>query len=678
MKTLRNQNPKKDRPKGHGYFNLQMPKLGPVKRAWIRWRNSEVARRLGRKGRRLTNLLDQHTAWSNERYHTLAATTAAETTVRHHLYEDAKSRHDNVDTVIAERLRILDQWRDQQTARIDETRDAQMQVLAEQKAVIEDAAQATRKRHEDLAAQLGTPPGSGRIGIRKWWTLPALLAIAMADWKGLAASLAVLGTNQGTASAMALGFAGVLMFIAHKCGVLIRQQGAKGAGIAVALSLIPMATLVGLSVLRAQYMSATMHMAVDGVGIGTFAAMMLCSYLAGVGIGYSGSVRDVAATVGYNRTLREEKEHQAKREALQAQKAAVQKQHQQAIEHLRLRYTDRWGDITQELPVEIAEVYEDRLRNWAHLSTAMKHVRLIAEAQLQRQTARAKRSFELAGGTFPDEEHQQIARAKSKADRPVHLGNGRRAKTLAAALILAVASSGCEMVQQQPDTAPSTHLVVLHDRSGSFGTGKTMYNDAELLQLMQIDTTAPEVFRGCIFEGSVIDGAYISTTVHDELPAADHGQNIFLRRGRVREFITGFRYSNLLHVAPGLQDASDVVSPLGDALGTLARSTAERRIALVVSDMIHCVDGSLCLLDTDTYRDLTDDPHAVVEALEAIAPLPPTLDGIEVIILTDVQDSGQSVMMQHITRFWKNLLLDRGAKTVTVRRNLPQVWKQNL
>lgn len=659
--------PPGDQAQGHGYFVLNLPKEGPLRRAWNRWRTVRKTKRTARKGKPMDPMVDHVSAKADADFRTLSATTEAETAVRRELYQDAAKKHRNHDQVITDQLEVVQEWKAKRIADADTAKEFSLAVIDDEEARTETALDQVNERIGKQAEKLEISPESDALPTKFPWVLPVLAVIAVADWFGIASTLSVLGLSKFEANVMAFFYGIVITFCAHAVGKFLRHRKAKDVVAAVAISIPPLVGVIGLASLRAEFLAANTNLDVTSMHVVTLAAFMVGGFIAGVIVGFLGTVRELNLVHAFNKSVRHRSALHHILRQIPGRRTEVGEVHSQMLTKIHEESTSAWEAVVRETSDRLAAEYEIAARNYYHLEKAVDEVKKGHQAKLDAKIAWLEANYQLAGGKL--EKPTETASSNGVSSHPHRAA--RVASVLAMALVMLFAS-GCEAITGGTP-AQETELIVLHDRSTSFLDPATqLYTDAELLNLAEIDTVGERVYNGLKFTGSIIDGAFVSRSFHNQLPASPPGENIFLRKDRVKEWYPTFRYALNLHIVPAQSDATNVIDPLAEALTQLVESESDRKILLLVSDMVHCETGGLCLSGSSTYADLVADPSKVEDQIEAVAPLPDDLEGIEIILLTAVESSAESQELRTIIRFWKRLFVDRGAG-VRVMTNLPEV-----
>lgn len=611
-------------------------------------------------------------AKADAKYRTLSATTEAEAAVRRELYQDAATKHHNAEEVIQDKLRIIDEWKTKRIADADTERDFSLAVIEDEEQRIHNELEQVQERINSQADTLGISPESDALPTKFPWVLPVLAIIAVADWFGVASTLSVLGLSKFEANVMAFFYGGVLTFCAHAVGKFLRHRKSKDILAAVAICIPVLAGVVGLAWLRSDFLAHQTSLPVTSMHTLTLGAFMVGGFVAGVIVGFVGTVRDLSLVRSFNTAVKHRSELQRILRGIPDRRTTIGEKHSDMLAKIHENATANWEEVVRETPDQLAREYEVAARNYYHLDKAVGEVQKGNQSRLDSEVAWLEASYQLAGGTL-EKPKKESASYNGASHNPT---SAARLVTAVVAVIVMLFTTGCDEITGNT-SGQETELIVLHDRSGSFlDPGTMLYTDAELLQLCEVDTAGDLVYNGLRFTGTTIDGAFVSRSFHNELPAASKGENIFLRKDRVKEWHSTFRHAFNLHVVDARSDATNVIDPLAEALTQLVESTSDHKICLVVSDMVHCEHGDLCFSDSETYADLVENPSDIEDRIEEVAELPSSLDGLEIIILTAVESSQESQEMRTIIRFWKDLLTDRGGQ-VRVMANLPQVKEKN-
>ncbi len=655
----------RDGPRDHGFFRMTLPKIGFIAKFVVLIRESRIAKSVGRKDESLDVFLPHLEAKTANRYQSVATTTEAEAEVRKATYQIKKDQLDRQEEILADQLRMQGAWKNNEVAQLQRRKDSQM-------AGIEERIHASKEKISDLKGEinhlahgLGATEQAAPIKLRAFWLIPVLIIIGLADWLGITDALTPLGMTRTNAEFMALGIAFTFVFISHTIGSIVRKhQNLFGAIAGIGIFLIPLLAIQQLAKMRAAFLEAAGGLPEGPNYVDAFSFLLLSGFVAGALVGYFGAHPMPAEVKAFNRAHREKADLEAHVEQLEDSKAKTEEAFQTAMAALEDRYRAEWRETMETLPQKFEAEFECASRDYLHLSVAMRELGKQADAQLQAETALVKTRFVLAGGKLsePKETAQGSASSKIKAG----------IVGILIAFNLAVGMSGCSLIEDS-NQGQTSHVILLHDRTASFELDRP-FTDAEILSLSHVDSTVPALWNGGKWEFSVIDGAFVSTTLHDELPAASaRNSNMLSRKKRVKEWMVGFNYASLIQNAPALSDATNLIDPMSQSLFSLVESEADRKLLVISSDLVHCERGSVCLADDESYALIQDDPDEVIEQLERIAALPADLDGIEVILLTHIESSNESQSLRVISRFWSDWLRDRGA-VVSIRGNLPQVW----
>lgn len=680
MKILKN-SPKKFSPSGaprtnspRGFRSIRPPykKKSYFKRLFKKWRNQDTGRMLG--GAKLP--IDSHrellVAESDQRYHAVAIESEAEARVREQQYSIAKKKFEGQAKIIGTEVEKLDEWHEQENSRLHYELDRKKEIVERSGEFWTKRKAATESKIRELANQLQIPHQSAKVQLSKPWVLPALLVIALADWQGIAASMGVTGLDKRTAELIALGLAFIMTFLAHTCGHLIRKKGNKATLVAIGLSIFPFIAIAGLSILRTRFMEMTTSIPVDHLSYNlTFIAMLGAGYIAGMVIGYVGKHPQPESVRAFNQALGERNRIQKRLERLEAEKATIDTDFSNALDALQADYTAKWERVVHELPPKIFEELESATRDYFHIEVTMDQLRKQVDAELAVELAQTKTRFLLAGGAIKKENTLKVRDNNRRSIRSPKIGNGL-ASVIAAIFLLILFLPGCSVIEDK-GLAQESHVVILHDRSGStMGKGQ-LYTDKDLLRIGEIDTVAPAVFHGLKLEGTIITGTFSNESILEHLPAGNSQDNLWIRKSQVREWIAGFDFADRLHTAPTkAADGSNVIDPLAAGLQTLANSSSDRKLMIVASDAIHHA-GNLSMQNQATFDQMQTDPDGIEERVEEIAQFPESLRGIKVVFLYKVEHTAESEAQKQIFQFWVRMLAKRGAEVET-RTNLPHIW----
>lgn len=213
---------------------------------------------------------------------------------------------------------------------------------------------------------------------------------------------------------------------------------------------------------------------------------------------------------------------------------------------------------------------------------------------------------------------------------------------------------------------PTTHVVVLRDVTDSFAVQP---KPDVLLSLFAL--SEGERWNGAWVElADITDVSYNAVSSTYVVPANKWLSNELQRDKEIdrfkqhvttlvdaeREDTTGRPYSS-------------VYLAMAQQLVRLYEDWTEKRVLVVYSDLMENTP-SVSFYDTRVLASLNERPDKVVQAWEAVLPLP-TLAGIDVYLIYQPVDAADDARYQVVSGFYKKMLEAKGA-TVQVAANLSQ------
>lgn len=178
-----------------------------------------------------------------------------------------------------------------------------------------------------------------------------------------------------------------------------------------------------------------------------------------------------------------------------------------------------------------------------------------------------------------------------------------------------------------------------------------------------------DVWQGIFFSMTAITDVDFNPVYQAEIsPACEYLSNSYDRKDQAQNFFSevdsAFQKTNSI---PSGKIRSSIYLPLARELKHLSESTAKRRVLIIYSDLME-YSFLADFYKKTMLEKIQTNPVEIQQMLGKASPLV-DLKGIEVIIIYQPRDNGESKQFDIVSGFYKKLLESKGAK-VTIGANL--------
>ncbi len=225
-------------------------------------------------------------------------------------------------------------------------------------------------------------------------------------------------------------------------------------------------------------------------------------------------------------------------------------------------------------------------------------------------------------------------------------------------LSLAVLLLGCTA---NPST--TTHILVLGDKTDKF-LSRPVAKD--ILNLYGFDQN---MNNGGVFQLSDLTKVSFNKIQEVKIEKVNLClSNQFLRGNEIDTFKSGVTdIISQAEQAPAGENNSSIYYPMAEALNELAQSNAEKKYALIYSDLMEHTP-ELSYYSKKILNEMRDNPDAIRTLLEAQVKLN-SLQGITIYLLYEPTNSLQDEEFKIVSKFYSDLFTSKGA-VVIVTPNL--------
>lgn len=234
-------------------------------------------------------------------------------------------------------------------------------------------------------------------------------------------------------------------------------------------------------------------------------------------------------------------------------------------------------------------------------------------------------------------------------------------KTTLAIILLSIAVFiiGCATTNQ----SITTHTIVLLDVTDKF-LSRPVAKD--VLNLYGFDQNK---YNGGIFQLSDLTKVSFNETQEVRVGKVNQWLSNQFQRGNEIDTFNN-RVTNIIsqaELAPAGENNSSIYFPVASALNELAQSNADKKYALIYSDLMENTP-QITFYNTTILNEMKEKPEAVRNLLESQLQLQ-SLSGITIYLLYEPTNSLQDEEFKIVSKFYSDLLESQGA-TVIIGSNL--------